>query len=217
LPEVPVPSEVESRLRALSPVSRETFERLDHLVQGVATWSPKINLVADSRPETVWLRHVLDCAQLFRYCDDTSRHWCDLGAGGGFPGLVVACLAAEKAPHMRFTLIEGDRRKAAFLLLTARELSLDCRILPERIEVAERQGADVVTARALAPLSRLLGLVERHLAPEGMALLQKGQKSAEEIRAARRDWAFTVESFDSIVDRESRILRVTDLRSIDAN
>jgi 16S rRNA (guanine527-N7)-methyltransferase len=118
---------------------------------------------------------------------------------------------------MRFTLIESDRRKAAFLLLTARELSLDCRILPERIEVAERQGADVVSARALAPLSRLLGLVERHLAPEGMALLQKGQKSAEEIRAARRDWAFTVESFDSIVDGESRILRVTDLRSIDAN
>ncbi|WP_209425074.1 16S rRNA (guanine(527)-N(7))-methyltransferase RsmG [Pararhodobacter sp. SW119] len=212
-----VPADVGAKLHKLMPVSRETLERLDHLVQGIAKWSPQINLVADSRPETVWSRHVLDCAQLFRYCDPTARHWCDLGAGGGFPGLVVACLAAEKAPGMRFALIESDRRKAAFLLLTARELGLACRVLPERIEAAERQGADIVSARALAPLSRLLGLVERHLAPRGVALLQKGQRSIEEIIAAQRDWAFTVESFDSIVDGESRILRVTDLRSVDAN
>jgi 16S rRNA (guanine527-N7)-methyltransferase len=205
-------SEVALRLAAVCNVSRETVERLEHLVAAVEKWSPAINLVADSRPTAVWERHVLDSAQIVPLAPRFAN-WCDLGSGGGFPGLVIAAISRERSPEAHITLVESDRRKATFLSLMARELSLNVHVHPARAEDLAPQAADVVSARALAPLVRLLEWVARHAKPGGTALLPKGRAFEEEIAAARRRWAFTVDAIPSIVSPDSRILRVTDLRS----
>ena len=210
------PPAIVDQIRSVCDVSRETLGRLEHLVAGVEKWSRSINLVADCRPEIIWERHVLDSVQLFPLNTDGGL-WCDLGAGGGFPGLVVAVLAREFNPAAKLTLVESDRRKAAFLALMSRELDLNVSVAAKRAETLEPQGATTVSARALAPLPRLLGLVHRHLAPGGVALLPKGRTFAEEIAHARPGWAFTVETIPSIISPQSRILRVTDLRSSDAS
>lgn len=211
-----VPSAISDRLLGVCPVSRETLERLDHLVVAIAKWSPSINLVADSRPGIVWERHVLDSAQLLPLQSPSASSWCDLGSGAGFPGLVIGVLARELMPSQHITLVESDRRKATFLSLMVRELDLRAAVHTERAEVLEPRQADVVSARAVAPLERLLGWVHRHLAAGGIALLPKGRGYAEEIAEAQRRWAFTVEPIPSMVAPQSRILRVTELRSSDA-
>jgi len=181
-------------------------------VAAVEKWSPAINLVADSRLSTVWERHVLDSAQLVPLAPPYST-WCDLGSGGGFPGLVVAAISRERSPEARVVLVESDRRKATFLSLIARELNLNAQVQAVRAENLPPQAADVVSARALAPLVRLLEWVARHAAPGAIVLLPKGRTFEEEIAAAQHRWAFTVEAIPSIVAPDSRILRITDLRS----
>lgn len=212
-----VPADVARQLQQICCVSRETLDGLEHLVARAAAWSLKINLVAVPSVDVLWQRHVLDSAQLFPLQKANARKWCDLGSGGGFPGLVIAILARELQSGMSVTLVESDRRKAAFLQVMVRELTLNANVAAIRAETLAQQEADTVSARALAPLRSLLPLVERHLANDGAALLPKGRHYAEEIAEAQRDWAFTVETFESIVSPQSRILRVTNLRRIDVN
>lgn len=207
------PPEVLSRLTQACAVSRETLERLDHLVGRLQKWSKTINLVAKADPSEIWSRHVLDSVQLFPHHRCGGAVWCDLGSGGGFPGLVVAILGRELTPQQRFVLVESDRRKAAFLALMASELELNAQVNAVRAEALFPQTADTVSARALAPLDQLLGLVNRHMNANGVALLPKGRGHEEEITQARRHWAFTVDLIPSILSDQSRILRVTDLRS----
>jgi 16S rRNA (guanine527-N7)-methyltransferase len=209
-------AELDDQIQKICAVSRETLTRLDHLVALVAKWSPKINLVSDPRPEVVWTRHVLDSVQLFPLRHAGGDRWCDLGSGGGFPGLVVALIARELSPAMRVALVESDRRKAAFLSFAARELDIEAEIFPERAEKLVPQNADTVSARALAPLPLLLPLVKRHLSADGVALLPKGQRYAAELDEARQRWGFTIDLVPSMISRQSRILRVTKLRSSDA-
>ena len=211
------PKQVASRLERICSVSRETLDRLGHFVSTVQKWTRSINLVADPRPEVIWERHILDSAQLFPLRRGEDGNWCDLGSGGGFPGLVIGVLAREHSPLTRVTLVESDRRKATFLAVTARDLDLNVLVVVERAEILAPQGAQTVSARALAPLPRLLPLVERHLAGDGIALLPKGHTFEEEIAAARKRWAFTVEAIPSIVSSQSRILRVADLRRLNAS
>lgn len=213
---MPAPPEIARQIGDICAVSRETLGRLDHLVGAVGKWSRRINLVADARPDAVWLRHVLDSAQLFPLGRPAGRKWCDLGSGGGFPGLVIAILARELTPGQRVVMVESDRRKAAFLTVMAQELDLNTAIAAVRAEDLAPQQAETVSARALAPLPELLTLVARHLAEGGVALLPKGGGHAEEISHARRRWAFTVEPIESILAPRSRILRVTELRRADA-
>lgn len=188
-----------------------TLDRLEALEALTRRWTARINLVAPSTLPGLWTRHILDSAQLWPLASAGAATWADLGSGGGFPGLVIAALAAETgAPHV--TLIESDARKCAFLRTAARELSLPVTVLDQRAEAAPPQSAPVVSARALAPLSTLLPLVARHLAPGGTALLPKGRDWAAEIDAARtKGWTFTAESLPSITDPQARILRLTDL------
>jgi 16S rRNA (guanine527-N7)-methyltransferase len=148
-----VPTAIARQIRSLSDVSRETLERLELLVAGVEKWSRAINLVADCRPETIWERHVLDSVQLFPLRCAGGNTWCDLGSGGGFPGLVVAAMARELAPELRLTLVESDRRKAAFLSVMARDLDVNATVAARRAESLAPRGAATVSARALAPLS----------------------------------------------------------------
>jgi 16S rRNA (guanine527-N7)-methyltransferase len=192
-------------------VSPGTLERLEAFEALAGRWTEKINLIAPSTVPDLWNRHIADSAQLWPLRPEGTRTWADLGSGGGFPGLVIAILAAEAgAPQV--TLIESDQRKCAFLRTAARELGIKPTILDQRAEAAPPQSAAVVSARALAPLPTLLPLVTRHLAPGGTALLLKGRDHAAELDAARAaGWTFTAEALPSATDPAARILRLRDL------
>lgn len=195
-------------------VSRETLARLDHYAALLKKWSPTINLVGKATLDDVLTRHIVDSAQLFRFRASETRLWCDLGAGGGLPGVVIAAIAAELAPGMTVTMIEADQRKAAFLLVCLQELSLKGRVLCERIERAGPQSADTVSARALAPLKRMLPWIARHVAKAGVALLPKGQSAMEEVEAARQHWIFDLSTHRSVTSDEASILALRNIRPI---
>lgn len=196
-------------------VSRETLERLAAFEKALLKWSPKINLVSKATYSETWSRHILDSAQLLPHAPSSFRAWCDLGSGGGMPGLVIAILAAELAPSARITLVESDARKAAFLTLISGHLGLTTSVLRKRIEDTSPIGADVVSARALAPLPLLLGYCHTHLMPSGVALLPKGRTLAQEVEAARQSWHFDLEIQSSHLDPESAILVIRNLRPTD--
>lgn len=188
-------------------VSRETHDRLLALQALTAKWTERINLISRSTRDEIWTRHILDSAQLFPLAPETAKTWVDLGSGGGFPGLVLGCLLADR-PGARITLIESDQRKCAFLRTATRELGLPADIVTRRIEQADPVGAEVLTARALAPLAELLPLAARHLAPGGLALFPKGHGAAQEIEAARHGWVFDCVTTPSITDPDATLLRI---------
>lgn len=188
-------------------VSRETSDRLVTYVGLLEKWTPKINLVSKSSLTQVWSRHIWDSAQLFEVISP-QRHWVDLGSGGGFPGLVVACLAAETVPDMKMTLIESDQRKAAFLRTVVREVGLQTTVIVERAEVAAPQDADIVSARALTDLTGLLGFAERHLKQGGTALFPKGVNWEKEVKDALTTWSFEYEQIKSKTESGAVILKI---------
>lgn len=189
-------------------VSRETADLLVEYARLVRKWTPRINLIAPGTVAELEQRHIADSLQLFTLADPRRQAWCDLGSGGGFPGLVVAIAAQGR--DVPVTLIESDRRKSAFLATVIRELGLrDTTVLTRRIEAAPAQKAAVVSARALAPLPRLMSYVHQHLAPGGAAWLMKGARWQQEIHDARQSWRFEVEPQPSSTDPEATILHVT--------
>lgn len=192
-------------------VSRETFARLTQFVALLRKWNPKINLVSAATLPEVWTRHILDSLQVYDLAGVAEGHWVDLGTGGGFPGLVVALLAAEEAPDLRVTLVESDQRKATFLATVLREAGVAADLRAERIEALPPLAATVLSARALAPLDRLLHHAARHLAPGGRALFPKGQSHAEEIAEALASWRFRVQKHPSKTDSQAVILEIGDI------
>lgn len=187
-------------------VSRETEARLYTLATMLQRWSAAINLVAPSTLDDLWRRHVADSAQLFPLQPAGARHWADLGSGAGFPGLVIAALACEKAPHLRITLVESDKRKGAFLTAAAAALGIAPDIVMARAESLPPLGADVLSARALAPLTQLMPLVERHLADGGRAIFPKGRGHAAELAEALETWNASVQKIPSRTDADAVIL-----------
>ncbi len=189
-------------------VSRETTEKLEAFATLVAKWTPKINLIASSTVANTWNRHINDSAQIYRFAPYSFDKWVDIGSGGGFPGIVMAIMAQEKQPQARITLIESDQRKATFLRTAGRELNLAITVIAGRVEQQPRQQADILSARALTSLSRLLPLAVQHLRPDGMAFLHKGQTAHQEIAQAQKDWSFALEEHASITDPNARILAI---------
>lgn len=191
-------------------VSRETLARLEHYAALLAKWNRAINLVGpDSLPD-LWRRHILDSAQLADYLPPAPagrpRRIADLGSGAGFPGLVLAILGCGE-----LHLVESDQRKAQFLRTVSRETGAGATVHSRRIEDLSPLSADCVTARALAPLGRLLDYALPHLAPGGVALFLKGQGAEDELTDAGRTWTMTVERWPSITDPRGRILRLSGL------
>lgn len=199
---------------AMLNVSRETLARLEQFAELLGKWNARINLVAPSTIPDLWSRHIQDSAQIYTHAPADAQHWVDLGSGGGLPGLVCAILAHEERPECRFTLIESDKRKSAFLMTAIRELGLSARVLSERAEHAEPQAADVVSARALAPLPALLALVARHVAENGTALLPKGKNHSAELAAARREWHFEHDAIESQTDPLARVLILKEIMRV---
>lgn len=192
-------------------VSRETFAALKGLEDLVRKWSPAINLVSKATMSDLWDRHIADSAQLFLLCPPDARAWVDLGSGGGFPGLVLAAIAREQHPGLKFTLVEADQRKATFLRQAARSLGLTVVVLDQRIESLAPLQADVISARALAPLSDLLGFAAVHLRAGGTAIFPKGARHAEELTEARNRWTFDIETRPSQSDRDSAVLVIRNI------
>ena len=192
-------------------VSRETTARLETYAALLTKWNPAINLVAKSTLPDLWTRHIADSAQLFDLCPPDARTWVDLGSGGGFPGMVVAILAIEAKSDLQVTLVESDQRKATFLRTVARETGAPVTIHSQRAESLPPQGADVLSARAFAPLPRLLAHVHHHLAPGGVAFLPKGAQADAEIAEALASWGFQVQKTPSKTDPQAVILSIKGL------
>jgi 16S rRNA (guanine527-N7)-methyltransferase len=187
-------------------VSRETPDQLDALVETLVRWQKAINLVGKGTLEGVWTRHVLDSAQLAPLIPTDAKSLADLGSGGGFPGLVLAALR----PDLEMTLIEADARKAAFLGEAGRRMGLKKppRVVIARIEDAPGAKADVVTARALAPLGQLLSWANRHRADTAICLFHKGKGWQSELNEATKDWDISCQPLTSKTDCDAVILRI---------
>ncbi len=187
-------------------VSRETQGRLEILVATLGRWQKAINLVGRATLDDVWTRHILDSAQITSLIPQGAKTLADLGSGAGFPGLVVAALR----PDLDVTLIEVDARKAAFLGEAGRRMGLKKppRIVIKRIEEAEPVAADVVTARALAPLSQLLAWADRHRMDTAICLFHKGKGWQGELTEAMKDWDIECQPLTSVTDRDAVILRI---------
>ncbi|MFV0336345.1 MAG: 16S rRNA (guanine(527)-N(7))-methyltransferase RsmG [Tropicimonas sp.] len=192
-------------------VSRETLSRLEVHLEMLRKWNPAINLVSSSTLSSGWERHICDSAQLLRYCGRHSGHWLDFGTGGGFPGLVCAIIAQEISPEIRFTFVESDKRKCAFLTNMAQLTSLGVEIIPERIESLDPQCADIISARAVSSLDQLIGYALPHLAEGGTCIFPKGEHYRTELDAARHEWRFKLSQFPSITDPKAAILVLGDV------
>jgi 16S rRNA (guanine527-N7)-methyltransferase len=196
-------------LAALVPVSRETVERLDVYLDLLRRWQRTINLVAASTLADPWRRHILDSAQLMRFVPGAATRLVDLGSGAGLPGLVLAIMGVRDV-H----LIESDRRKAAFLREAARVTGAGATVHACRIDEAPPLAADIVTARALAPLKDLLGHAHRFATPGTRCLFPKGRQVEAELTDAGASWTIEVERQPSLSDIDGRILIITELRRV---
>lgn len=192
-------------------VSRETAARLELYLELLGRWNARMNLVARSTLAQAWSRHIADSAQLFALRRHDARSWVDLGSGAGLPGLPVAALAAEQAPELRVTLVEADRRKAAFLATAARAMGLEVGIEARRIEALPARPYDVVSARALASLERLCGLAWRFKGQGTIFLFPKGARLDSELTAVSRRWHIRAERIASRTDRDAAVLRIVEL------
>lgn len=195
-------------------VSRETNDRLITYLTLLEKWNGKINLVSPSTIQQAWSRHFLDSAQLLTIPGKLSGTWLDLGSGGGFPGLVVAIILAETDPTAKVILMESDQRKGVFLRSVLRETGVEAVVVTDRIEMAEPVRADIISARALAPLSDLLRFVQRHGSAESIAVFPKGRRWQEEIRQAEKEWRFKHSAHPSNTDPEAVILRIEEIEHV---
>ncbi|WP_022703710.1 16S rRNA (guanine(527)-N(7))-methyltransferase RsmG [Pseudorhodobacter ferrugineus] len=197
----------------LADVSRETVDRLCLFEQLIRKWNPTINLVSKSSLNDVWMRHIADSAQLYKHIPDGVVKCVDLGSGGGLPGIVLAAISVDQSPERHFTLVESDQRKAAFLREAVRTLGINAAIIAQRAETLEPQGAELVSARALAPLSKLLTAAQRHLAKDGVCLFPKGENFAHEIDEAKHQFEFECKTVQSLTDPSGVILIVHGIRN----
>jgi 16S rRNA (guanine527-N7)-methyltransferase len=195
-------------------VSDRTHARLRRYQEQLVHWSGALNLVGRSTLADAWLRHFADSAQLVLYAPEAVSHWADLGSGAGFPGLVVATILSERSPQTRVTLVESDLRKATFLRETARILELEVNVIAKRIESLAPLHADVVSARALAPLDRLYPLAAPHLTADGTGLFLKGANTDSELASVAATWSCSVERLRSLTDPSAEILRLKGLKHV---
>ena len=195
-------------------VSRETFLRLKEYEKLLFKWNAKINLVSKSTLDNFWNRHVLDSAQFLSSVGEKAGKWVDLGSGGGLPGLVVAILSDEIEPVNKLFLVEADARKAVFLKTVCRELGLKVEVYNNRIEELPPISANIVSARALAPLKTLCLYAKNHLEKDGVAVFAKGENWKAELVEAQKKWIFSYEAVKSTLHEGSVVLVLRGIKSV---
>jgi len=202
-----------SAVETILPVSRETGERLEAYVALIRKWNKADNLVGSSTLDTIWQRHIADSAQLVALFPE-SRRWLDLGSGGGLPAIVVAILlAGQKGAAVH--LVESNRRKCAFLRQAIRTTGAPATVHEGRVEavLADWQApVDMVSARAFAPLSRLLDLAAPVMTLGVPGAFHKGQDFVREIAETPQSWGCDLVKHDSRLGAGGVILEVRNLR-----
>jgi 16S rRNA (guanine527-N7)-methyltransferase len=205
-----------ARALALTPVSRETSERLDTFVELLLSWQRTTNLIAASTIPHLWTRHIADSLQLLDLAPD-ARVWVDLGSGAGFPGLAIAIALAEK-PGAMVHLIDSNKKKAAFLREAQRVTGAPAEVHIQRIEDFANSFTaplDAVTSRAVAPLKLLLNQSFPLLGKSGaMGLFPKGQHAElelKEVRAVKTSWKMNATLVPSRTDPAARIVVIRDV------
>lgn len=203
----PAPLDPEG-FRSATNVSRETLDRLTIYADLLRAWQPRINLVGPSTLADLWRRHMLDSAQIAPLVPDNTRSLVDLGSGAGFPGLVLAIMGVAEKVH----LVESDARKCAFLREVAARTETSIDLHNVRIEHGPTMKADVITARALAPMKKLLPLVEPYVTPTTTCLFHKGARADDELTEVGKLWIMRADRLVSVTDANAVILRITELR-----
>jgi 16S rRNA (guanine527-N7)-methyltransferase len=199
---------IEALARAADrPVSRETFEKLEIYVEQLKAENQRQNLVSASSLDAIWQRHIFDSAQLVRFEPRRGASWVDIGSGAGLPGIVIACMT--EGP---MTLVEPRRLRAEFLRETVGALSLNATVACAKVESIRGQ-FDAITARAVAPLDRLLGLAEHLSTGKSVWILPKGRSAQSELAEAQRAWQGVFHVEQSVTDADSQIVVGTGVRA----
>lgn len=191
-------------------VSRETLDRLAIYAELLQRWNPRINLVSAKTIPDLWRRHFLDSTQLIDIAPTGPVTWADVGSGAGFPGLVIALAR----PDTQAILVESDQRKAAFLNTVIRATDAPARVVAQRIEAMPPLNADVLSARALAPLTALLKIAATHLKRDGTAIFPKGATYRDECKEALEHWTYRCETRPSQTEPAAVILKLTEILSV---
>jgi 16S rRNA (guanine527-N7)-methyltransferase len=190
-------------------VPRGTIDALARYQELLIEWQQRMNLVGPATLEDVWGRHFADSAQLVRYVP-AGKTWLDIGAGGGFPGLVLAAMGWG-----RFVLVDSIAKKCRFLEAVRDALGLtNVTIRNARVELLPTLGVDIATARAAAPLEILFDWAIRHVRPGGTFVFPKGRRWSDEVDAARTKFLFDLETFPSMTDSDARILVAHNLKRL---
>lgn len=190
-------------------VSRETLDRLKAYADLLLVWNKKINLIGPSTAPDLWTRHMLDSAQLFPLIPSGTQALVDLGSGAGFPGLVLGIMGIPGV-----TLIESDQRKCAFLREAARIAGASVTVLAKRIEDIPPFPADVITARALAPVAELLEWSAPFLTKSTLCIFPKGQNVEVELTDTHKRWKITVDQRVSRTDPRGTILCIGEVSRV---
>jgi 16S rRNA (guanine527-N7)-methyltransferase len=196
----------------LTPVPRETVDLLDRFVEQLLPWTQRTNLISPSTIPTIWTRHIADSLQLLPLAPD-AKSWIDLGTGAGFPGIVIGCALAKRKGTV-LHLVESIGKKTAFLREAVGHLGIPAQVHPVRIEDFVKNSklrADVVTARAVAPLDRLLDLAAPLLMKGSLGLFPKGQDVGRELTEASKYWNIDAELVPSRTSSQGRIVVVRGL------
>lgn len=204
------------RIELTDYVSRETISKMESYLQLLLKWQKAVNIVSQSTLDDAWNRHFLDSIQVVDLCDRTEGCWVDLGCGGGFPGLVVA----QALPEMDVYLVESDSKKCSFMRTVSRETKTPTQIINQRIESFmasdDRPRADVISARALASLDKLLDYCLPIILdnPDVVCLFQKGAQFHGEIDVARQGYEFDCDVIPSAIDPLSVVLKLSKVRKL---
>ncbi|MGV8997631.1 MAG: 16S rRNA (guanine(527)-N(7))-methyltransferase RsmG [Parvibaculaceae bacterium] len=202
---------------AVSGVSRETLERLKAYEALLLKWQKSINLVSTASLSELWRRHMWDSGQLVAMTPPEATFWLDLGSGAGFPALVVAAMLRNR-PDFRMELVESDKRKCIFLREAARVMDVPVTVHTMRIEEWKPDGErrpDIISARALAPLPKLLEWTSPFWGKQTVGLFLKGQGAQEELTAAHKGWIFEAEAIASQTDGSGTVLKLRGLQNAD--
>lgn len=196
-------------------VSRETIEALAVYDAQLTKWNKAINLVSKSTVKDAETRHFLDSVQLLPLIPAGTETLYDLGSGGGFPGLVLAILLKDRGIDVH--LIEADQRKCTFLREVARLTDTPVMVHAERIEGIDLPPADVITARAFAPLDQLCAYAHRLWKKQTVGLFLKGESVEQELTAAQNQWTLNASLAPSQTASSGQILTLTDLAPLPAS
>ena len=186
-----------------------------HWGEKLQKWNPRINLVAPSTLDDYWHRHAYDSWQVTPHVSEAVENIIDLGSGAGFPAIALA-IEMKQRGRGHVTLVESAGKKVNFLRSVVRDLNLPATVLNVRVESLKDQTFDLVTARAFAPLPRLLSYAHPFWSTQTRGLFLKGQGLAQELLAAQKDWAFTHQPHKSLTDDMASLVEIAQLAPLNA-